>query len=158
MAAGTKFQIDIGDNADMAGDRVLRLERWGLPHGYDEREWACASEQELIEVIRSLAYEHSAILFIEIGDKVMGINANEGRFSVGLQFNEDTAFDLLGSIALSGSIPFVLGGQLVPVPRRHLVSLDQAQQVGLDFFRTGSIDVTGTCWSRQGPGDAWDET
>jgi hypothetical protein len=112
-------------------------------------------EEELIEAIQALPAEQSAILFIEEGSNLLGVNASEGMFSVGLMFDEEAAFDLVGDATATGHIPFVLGGQLVPHPRRYLVGLEQAQAAALEFFRTGTVDVARGGWDRQGPDSPW---
>jgi hypothetical protein len=82
----------------MATDRVLRLERWGVPYGYEEREWTPASEEELSTIIQTLDKESSAILVVESGDDWLTMSASEGRFSVMVRFGEESPFDLVGDV------------------------------------------------------------
>jgi hypothetical protein len=140
----------------MTIERILQSERWGAPYGYKERTWSTAHEAEVIEAIQDLANEQSGTLAIEAGDDWLAVYTNEGQFSVGVQFGEE-AFDLVGDATATGSAPFVLGGQLVPHPRRYLVSHEQAQAAALEFFRTGTVDVAGGAWDRQGPNSPWEE-
>jgi hypothetical protein len=129
------------------------LQRWGTHE--QEREWLPTSDEDLIQAVGTLASEFSAILVIEWAyDHWLAINASDELFSVSVQLNEG-AFHLIGNPAGTGKIPFILGGQEIPHPRRYLVSLEQARAASLEFFWTGTVDVANGTWERQGPQDAW---
>jgi hypothetical protein len=66
----------------------------------------------------------------------------------------DSFYDLVGDASATGTVPFVIGGQEAPFPRRFLVSVERAEDATLEFFRTATVDVEGGGWERQ----PWDKS
>ncbi len=147
---------------NIARDWVVTLERWGS--GYGQEREVSPSSQALVETVRAVAGERSAILAIGVGGEAveetdwwLGVNASDGLFSVSAQLGEGVALDFVGDPSATGTVPFVLGGQTTPYPRRYLVSLQEALDAALEFFHTGTVDVESRRWDRQGHGDACEQ-
>jgi hypothetical protein len=138
--------------------RVVVLSR------YDDKPYegpsSPTSPQALSEAIRAMHEgKLDASLFINIGgdpEKVgypvipwLAVSTSRGMISVSTQLGWDDFYDLVGDASATETVPFVIGGQDAPFPRRLLVSVEQAEAAALEFFRTATVDVEGGGWERQ---------
>jgi hypothetical protein len=137
------------------GEFRVYSERWGLPFLYEEREFEINSQDDVSQLIRSMAQEQSATVTFELHeDTSLAICASAGFYLVNFQLDEETTFNLIGDARKTGMSPFVLSGQEVPVPQRYIVSLEQALTVAQAFVRNGSITIDNS-WERNVPDGPW---
>lgn len=147
----------------MAKKWVVSLEIWNNPSPK-----AIKIEQSTLEkVIRSLSSEKCADLLIDdvkddSGDGFVEgfptfiINACEGKYSVSALLDEDNCYDLVGDPAATGLIDFLIGGQETPLPRKYLVSMEQAIAAANAYLEVGEAIITKYSWdSQQDSHSAW---
>jgi hypothetical protein len=80
----------------------------------------------------------------------LAVSASRGQLVVETQLGWDDFYDLVGGGSATGKVPFSHGGDVeVPIPRRLLVSVEQAEAAALEFFRTATVDVEGRSWQPQ---------
>jgi hypothetical protein len=89
------------------------------------------------------------ILTLEEGGKLLYACGGPDRFNVFAALGDDEFYDLVGDRSLRGWDELVMGGQLTRIPRRHLVTFEDARSATLEFLTTGTIRLS-QWWERQG--------
>jgi hypothetical protein len=114
-----------------------------------QREAVVPQPESVVAALRQLDGYHTASLVLEQESRRLLVGGGPNRFNVLAHLGYDDFYDLVGDPSLRGFDEVMIGDQLTPVPRRHLVSFDDAQRAILEFLRTGTI-LLSTRWERQG--------
>jgi hypothetical protein len=77
------------------------------------------------------------------------VGGGPDRFNVLARWAMTDFYDLIGDPSLRGWDSLVLGDQLTPIPKRHLVDFADARQAALTFLQSGTITLSPR-WERQG--------
>ena len=151
-------------SVEVPEERVVQLEFYEDSASY-EGSRSPASPEELSEAIRGMSKANLyASLFINIGgdpEEVgypvipwLAVSASRGLLAVETQLGWDEFYYLVGDASAKGKVSFSHGGDVeVPVSRRFMVSVEQAEAAALEFFRTATVDVEGGSWER--PSSGW---
>jgi hypothetical protein len=70
-------------------------------------------------------------------------------FNVVVALGDDEYYDLVGDQSLRGWVELVMGGQLTRIPRRYLVTFEDARSATVEFLAAGTIRLSQR-WERQG--------
>jgi hypothetical protein len=106
------------------------------------------SLEALDGALRRLGGDGTADLVLEHQGHRLYIAGGPERFNVLADLGDDQFYDMLGDASLRGWHPLLLGGQLTPIPQRHLVSLEDARQAAVAFVEQGTIPISSR-WERQ---------
>jgi hypothetical protein len=114
------------------------------------QQQAVAPQPEpVIAALRQLDGRSTASLILEEESRQLLVGGGPDRFNVLARLGYDDFYDLVGDPSLHGLDEVMIGDQLTPVPRRHLVCFSDAQNAILEFLETGTIQLS-TRWERQG--------
>lgn len=120
------------------------------PSGEEVHEQYIEPQPEpLVSALRQLDGDHISSLLLEQSGHRIFIGGGPRSFNVLAQLGEDEFYDLVGDPSLHGFDSLVIGGQLTPVPLRHLVSFQDAKSVILEFLENNVIGLSQR-WERQG--------
>jgi hypothetical protein len=117
----------------------------------DEDVWDEAitpSPQALEAALRRLNGD-TMTLVLEHHGRRLYVGGGAERFNVLAELGYDDFYDLIGNPSLRGRVSLMLGDQLTPIPKRHLVGSDDARQAALTFLELGTIPLSPR-WERQG--------
>jgi hypothetical protein len=118
----------------------------------DEDVWdetITSSPQALEAALRRLDGDTTTTLVLEHHGRRLYVGGGPDRFNVLAELGYDDFYDLIGDPSLRGWDSLVLGDQLTPIPKRHLVGSDDARQAALTFLELGTIPLSPR-WERQG--------
>ncbi|HZY42751.1 MAG TPA: Imm1 family immunity protein [Anaerolineae bacterium] len=123
------------------------LERWR--GAYEAQEMFSLNARQAQELILTLANESSATLSIAVEDHELIIGASMGLYTATALLGADNFLDLVADPSEQGTTSFIMGGQMVDVPRRHCISGEQALIALLEFLENGTVDLTRGKWEKQ---------
>jgi hypothetical protein len=107
------------------------------------------SPAALDTALRHLNADTTTTLLLEHHGRRLYVGGGPHRFNVLAQLGYDDFYDLIGDPSLHGWDSVVLGDQLTPIPKRHLVDFADARQAALTFLQSGTIPLSPR-WERQG--------
>jgi hypothetical protein len=120
------------------------------PGGEDVQDKTINSSPAALEVaLRQLNGDTTTSLVLEHDGRRLYVGGGPDRFNVLAELGYDDFYDLLGDPSLRGWDSLVLGDQLTPIPKRHLVGFEDARQATLTFLERGTIPLSPR-WERQG--------
>jgi hypothetical protein len=120
--------------ADPSGEEVLQ-------------QTIAAQPEQVIAALRQLDGDSIASLVLEQQQHRLFVGGGPERFNVLAQLGYDDFYNLVSDPSLRGFDELVIGNQLTPVPRRHLVTLENARDAVLEFLGTwhhSAITTLGT--------------
>jgi Immunity protein Imm1 len=107
------------------------------------------SPEALDAALRRLNGDTTTTLVLEHHGRRLYVGGGPDRFSVLAELGYDDFYDLIGDPSLRGRDSLVLGDQLTPIPKRHLVGSNDAREAALTFLELGTIPLSPR-WERQG--------
>jgi hypothetical protein len=107
------------------------------------------SPEALDAAFRRLNGDTTTTLVLEHHGRRLYVGGGPDRFNVLAELGYDDFYDLIGDPSLRDRDSLVLGDQLTPIPKRHLVDFADARQAALTFLELGTISLTPR-WERQG--------
>jgi hypothetical protein len=120
------------------------------PGGEDVQDKTITPAPAALEAaVRQLNGDTTTALVLEHHGRRLYVGGGPDRFNVLAQLGYDDFYDLIGDPSLRGWDSLVLGDQLTPIPKRHLVDFADARQAALTFLQSGTITLSPR-WERQG--------
>jgi hypothetical protein len=107
------------------------------------------SPEALDAALRQLNGDTTTALVLEHHGRRLYVGGGSDRFNVLAHLGYDHFCDLIGDPSLHGWGSLVLGDQLTPIPKRHLVGFADTRQAALTFLECGTIPLSPR-WERQG--------
>ena len=122
------------------------------PHsrsGEDVRSVTITPSPEALDgALRRLRGDGTADLVLEHQGRRLYVAGGPERFNVLADLGDDQFYDMIGDPLLRGWHPLLLGGQLTPIPERHLMHFADARQAALMFLEQGTMPISSR-WERQ---------
>src|SRR5438105_2284224 len=115
--------------AKLAGQVFLRFKELPRAHPSDLDD-VVFHVHAIQRIVLSLAGgDRSEVLELQVGERSLTIaTAGADAFQVLAKLDEDAFYDLVGDRAAEGFVEVVVGGQSSELPRRHLVTKEDAQE------------------------------